>query len=263
MDRLPSLFVSHGAPTFAACPGVAGRLLGALGRALDKPRAVVIVSPHWTTRAVAVTAAAQLPTIHDFGGFARALYEIRYPAEGDPAVAARAAQLLRAAGWDVTLDPARGLDHGAWVPLLHLYPDADVPVVQVSMPAALDPQSAHAFGQALAPLAREGVLVVGSGSLTHNLHEFRTGDVAEAQYAREFAAWMRDAVTSGDRARLVGALELAPHATRAHPTTEHFLPLLVALGAASEALPATVLDGGIEHGVLAMDSYVFGRALPM
>lgn len=174
-------------------------------------------------------------------------------------MAARAVELLRGAGWEACLDPERGLDHGAWVPLLHLFPQADVPVVQVSMPATLDAASALAMGRALAPLADEGVLVVGSGSITHNLYEFRGGEAAEAPYAREFTAWIRDAVTAGDTPRLVDSLELAPHAARAHPTPEHFLPLLVALGASREGDPATVLDGGIEHGVLAMDSYVFGR----
>ncbi|MFD0667915.1 DODA-type extradiol aromatic ring-opening family dioxygenase [Ramlibacter sp. MAHUQ-53] len=259
MERLPTLFVSHGAPTFALNPGRAGPLLTALGRTLVRPRAVLVVSPHWVTRRVAVTTSPQPRTIHDFGGFDRALYGITYPAAGAAVVAQRAAGLLRAAGWEPDLDPERGLDHGAWVPLLHLYPAADVPVVQVSMPATLDAASALAMGRALAPLADEGVFVVGSGSITHNLYEFRAGEAAEAPYAREFTAWIRDAVACSDTARLVAALELAPHAARAHPTPEHFLPLLVALGAAPEGAPASVLDGGIEHGVLAMDSYVFGR----
>jgi 4,5-DOPA dioxygenase extradiol len=167
-------------------------------------------------------------------------------------------QALADAGLRASLNEDQGLDHGAWVPLMHLFPDADVPVVQVSMPVDLDAAGAHELGRALSVLAGEDVLVIGSGSLTHNLYEFRTGEVEEAQYAREFAHWVRDAVLAGDRERLVATLERAPHARRAHPTPEHFLPLLVALGAAREVLPATVLDGGIRHGVLAMESYVFG-----
>jgi 4,5-DOPA dioxygenase extradiol len=258
---LPSLFVSHGAPTFALEPGRAGAQLGALGRALPAPRAIVVVSPHWMTQDVEVTAAPRPDTIHDFGGFARELYALRYLAPGDPALARRAVALLRAAGWPASANEDRGLDHGAWVPLMHLYPRADVPVVQVSMPAGLDARRAVELGRALAPLAGEGVLVVGSGSLTHNLHEVRTGAAEEAGYAREFSRWIRDAVRAGDGERLADALERAPHAQRAHPTTEHFLPLLVAFGAARAALPATVLDGGIVHGVLSMESYLFGREL--
>ena len=263
MTTLPSLFISHGAPTFAIEPGIAGAQLRALGRALGKPRAIVVVSPHWMTPRVEITATPRPDTVHDFGGFPRALNDMRYPAPGSPDVAARARQLLQAHGIDAALEPHRGLDHGAWVPLLHLYPDADVPVVQVSMPFDTDEAKAFDLGRALAPLAAEGVLVVGSGSLTHNLYEFRMGDAREEAYAGEFSRWIRQAVVEGDTDRLLHALERAPHAARAHPTAEHFLPLLVAAGAASEATPATVLDGGIRHGVLAMESYVFGRRVPL
>jgi 4,5-DOPA dioxygenase extradiol len=259
----PPLFISHGAPTFAIDPGLAGAQLRALGRALGKPKAVVIVSPHWMTRGVAVGAAPRPETIHDFGGFPRALYALQYPAPGAPELAGRVRQLLQASGMAATLDAQRGLDHGAWVPLMHLYPDADVPVVQVSLPVGSDASGAFALGRALAPLAEEGVLVIGSGSLTHNLYEFRAGDATEAPYAREFSAWIRAAVEAGDVQRLQQALERAPHAERAHPTTEHFLPLLVAAGAAQDAAPATVLDGGIRHGVLAMESYVFGQRIAL
>jgi 4,5-DOPA dioxygenase extradiol len=168
---------------------------------------------------------------------------------------------LGAAGIEASLNERQGLDHGAWVPLRHLYPAADVPVVLVSVPAALDSREAYELGLALSPLANEEILVIGSGSLTHNLYEFRAGSTDEAAYAREFSLWIRQRVLAGDRDGLIHALERAPHAQRAHPTTEHFQPLLVALGAASKHLPATVLDGGIRHGVLAMESYVFGRDL--
>ena len=263
MTTLPTLFVSHGAPTFAIEPGLAGAQLRTLGRALDKPRAIVIVSPHWMTRGVQITASERPETIHDFGGFPRVLYGLQYPAPGSPALAARVREVLADSGIAASLDPQRGLDHGAWVPLMHQYPKADVPVVQVSLPVDTDEARAFALGRALAPLAREGVLIVGSGSLTHNLYEFRTGDMQEAAYAREFSEWIRDAVREGDTDRLVHALERAPHAARAHPTTDHFLPLLVAAGAADATVPATVLDGGIRHGVLAMESYVFGAEIAL
>ncbi len=263
MTTLPTVFVSHGAPTFATEPGLAGAQLRALGRALGRPKAIVVVSPHWMTRGVEITATARPDTIHDFGGFPRALHAIQYPAPGSPELAVRTRHLLSSHGIAASLDSRRGLDHGAWVPLLHMYPDADVPVVQVSVPFDTDETRALKLGRALAPLAAEGVLIVGSGSLTHNLYEFRTGDAKEASYAREFSEWIRDAVARGDTHRLEQALNQAPHAGRAHPTTEHFLPLLVAAGAASETTPSTVLDGGIRHGVLAMESYVFGRSVPL
>jgi 4,5-DOPA dioxygenase extradiol len=260
MTRLPSLFISHGAPTFAIEPGIAGPKLAALGRALPRPRAVLVVSPHWMSPSPRVGFTACPKTIHDFGGFDPALYEITYPVDGHPALAQRALEVLGAAGWAPQPDERRGLDHGAWVPLRHLYPEADVPAFQVSLPARLDGDSAWAFGAALAPLADEGVLIVGSGSLTHNLAEFRAGAGHDEPYATEFAAWVRDAVVQGDSARLRQTLALAPHAKRAHPSTEHFWPLLVAAGAAAAALPATVIDGGITHGVLSMDSFLFGAA---
>ncbi len=261
MTAFPSVFISHGAPTFAIEPGRAGAQLRALGQALGKPKGIVVVSPHWMTRGVQVTASPRPETIHDFGGFPAALYRLQYPAPGAPHLAARAAQLLQALGPQVSLHETRGLDHGAWVPLLHMYPEADVPVVQVSLPHDSDAQQAFALGRALAPLGQEGVLVIGSGSLTHNLVEFRMGETREAAYAVEFTHWIRDAVERGDTDRLLHALELAPHARRAHPSSDHFLPLLVAAGAATDARPVTVLDGGIEHAVLAMESYVFGMAL--
>lgn len=263
MQTLPSVFVSHGAPTFAIEPGRAGAQLGALGRALGKPKGIVIVSPHWMTPGVEITSAARPETIHDFGGFPRPLYDLRYPAPGSPDLAARAAQVLHDRGIAAVLNSQRGLDHGAWVPLLHMFPDADVPVVQVSLPFDTDSAKAFELGQALAPLAAEGGLVIGSGSLTHNLYEFRMGQVEEAAYAREFSSWIRQAVLEGSEDRLIHALERAPHAARAHPTSEHFLPLLVAASASGSPTPATVLDGGIRHGVLAMESYVFGQRIDL
>lgn len=257
MTRLPTVFVSHGAPTFALEPGLAGPQLSALGRALPRPKAVLIVSPHWMTQGARVGLSPEPATIHDFGGFPQPLYEITYPATGHPELAQRTLAVLQQAGWSAQGDEHHGLDHGAWVPLRYLYPDADVPVFQVSLPATLDAAGAWALGQALAPLADEGVLIVGSGSLTHNLHEFRAGHGVEEAYATEFVAWVRAAVEQGDGARLQRTLELAPHAKRAHPTTEHFLPLLVAAGAAGDGVPARVIDGGITHGVLSMDAFVF------
>ncbi|WP_382154344.1 dioxygenase [Hydrogenophaga sp. ANAO-22] len=258
MNRLPTLFVSHGAPTFALEPGLAGPKLNALGAALPTPTAVLIVSPHWMTRGARVGLSEQPATIHDFGGFPQPLYEITYPATGHADLARRTLDALKRAGWTAQGEEHRGLDHGAWVPLRYLYPNADVPVFQVSLPHGLDAAGAWAFGQALAPLRDEGVLVIGSGSLTHNLYEFRSGHGDDEAYATEFVAWVREAVRQGDSGRVRRTLDDAPHAQRAHPTTEHFLPLLVAAGAAGEGVRADVIDGGITHGVLSMDSFLFG-----
>jgi 4,5-DOPA dioxygenase extradiol len=260
--RLPSIFISHGAPTFALEPGLLGPRLTELGQALPRPAAVLVVSPHWTTSALRVGTAAQPETIHDFGGFGAALHAINYPVAGHPALAERAVDLLQAAGWPAEADEHRGLDHGAWVPLMHLYPQADVPVFQVSLPARLDAEGAWALGQALAPLAGEGVLIVGSGSLTHNLSEVDFDQGRAADYAVEFSQWIRSAALRGDAERLRHALSLAPHARRAHPTAEHFWPLLVAAGAAEPTGPVTVIEGGVTYAVLSMDAFVFGAMAP-
>mgnify|MGYP003584170735 CR=1 FL=1 len=259
MELMPTLFVSHGAPTFALEPGELGPRLTQLGTALRRPQVVLVVSPHWMTHEARVTGAAMPETIYDFGGFDDALYELTYPAPGAPEVAAQVIEVLKGAGWPAHLNERRGLDHGAWVPLRHLYPQANIPVIQVSLPGSLDAATAYAFGKALAPLRSQGVLIVGSGSLTHNLYEFRRSPgEGDAQYAREFADWATQTVTSRDHDRLVRTMELAPHAARAHPTTEHLLPLMIAAGAAGADAPVHVLEGGITHGVLAMNSYVFG-----
>ncbi|WEK07884.1 MAG: class III extradiol ring-cleavage dioxygenase [Candidatus Pseudomonas colombiensis] len=254
----PLLFVSHGAPMFAIEPGLAGQRLAELGRELPRPDAIVILSPHWMTRGeVNVTASTAPETIHDFGGFPDALYQFNYPAPGAPALAAHIVDLLQSAGWKSRLDPHRGLDHGAWVPLLYLAPEADIPIVQVSMPARLDTHQAWKLGQALKPLRDMNVLIVASGSLTHNLYEFRGATREGAGYVKEFAAWTARTLQAGHTDQLLDYKAHAPSAERAHPTDEHFLPLLIALGAAGEDYETRVLEGGVTYGVLAMDSYLF------
>lgn len=257
--RMPALFISHGAPTFAIEPGRAGPLLHQLGQELPKPKAVVVLSPHWMTRGVKVGFATQPETVHDFGGFPAALYQIQYPAPGSPDVAARALALLTEGGWNASPDTARGLDHGAWVPVRHLYPDAEVPVLQVSMPHDLDAAGAVRLGRTLAPLADEGVLLLGSGSITHNLYEFGGHlSQADAAYADEFVQWARDAVKRGDEGALVNYIDVAPHARRAHPSSDHYLPLPFAFGAAGGRHPdVRVVDGGMTYGVIGMEGYVF------
>ena len=171
MQTLPTLFVSHGAPTFALEPGLAGANLAALGRRVPRPQAVLVVSPHWMTREAQATLSLRPETIHDFGGFDPALYTLQYPAEGAHLAARRALELLQAAGLSATPNADRGLDHGAWVPLRYLYPDADVPVVQLSLNPSVSPKLQFALGQFLRDLSAEGVLILASGSFTHNLGE--------------------------------------------------------------------------------------------
>ncbi len=258
--RAPVFFISHGAPTFATQPGQLGPLLQAIGQQLTGIQAVLVVSPHWQTRGVEVMTTAQPETVHDFGGFPAELYALRYPAHGHPALAAATAQQLTQAGFTVRLQAQRGLDHGAWVPLYHLLPQAQVPVFQVSMPADLDSAQALRMGQALAPLRAQGVAIIGSGSMTHNLYEVRGPDAPPQAYVSEFTNWIRTAVRTRGVAHLVNYRAEAPYAERAHPSEEHFLPLLVALGATNESDPLRVLDGGITHGMLSMESYVWGLA---
>jgi 4,5-DOPA dioxygenase extradiol len=255
MNRAPALFISHGSPMFAVEPGRLGPRLAELGARLNGARAILVVSPHWHTRDVRVSVSAAPATIHDFGGFPDALYRLHYPAPGAPELARKAAALLAKAGFLVDEDQ-RGLDHGAWVPLLHLRPKADIPVFQVSMPHDLDAEGALHLGAALRPLRDEGVVIVGSGSLTHNLHEFFRG-AQDSFYAGLFAAWVRDKVSTRDTDALLKYRDSAPQAERAHPTEEHFLPLLVAVGAGGYDEPLELLDGGLD-GVLSMDSYAWG-----
>ena len=257
MSRAPSLFVSHGSPMFAFEPGLLGPNLQQLGASLPGLTAIVVVSPHWQTRGVRVTGAAALATIHDFGGFPAPLYALQYPARGAPQLASEVVDLLMSAGFDAAIDSGRGLDHGAWVPLRYFKPAADVPVLQVSLPHDIDASGALRLGQALAPVRERGVLVIGSGSLTHNLYEFRQ-HISDPEYAQAFADWIADAVNRRDVAALLRYRELAPFAARAHPTEEHFLPLLVALGASDAGDVSTLVQGGMTYGVLSMDSFGFG-----
>jgi 4,5-DOPA dioxygenase extradiol len=256
MQRAPALFVSHGAPTFALEPGLLGSQLTALGERLAAATAIVVVSPHWQTCGVRVSGAPRPATMHDFGGFAPALYTLSYPALGLPSLAAETAGLLIEQGFTAMVDGERGLDHGAWVPLRYLRPSADIPVLQVSMPHNLDVDSALRLGRALAPLRDRGVVVLGSGSLTHNLREARPNRETE-DYAKAFAAWARSAVLAGDTEALRTYRQHAPSALRAHPTDEHYLPLLVAAAAAGDDA-ARVIEGGVTYGVLSMDCYAWG-----
>ena len=258
MSALPSVFISHGSPMHALEPGAAGEAWAALGRSLEHPKAIVIASAHWETNIPMLTGSSRPETIHDFSGFPDPLYRLKYPAPGDPALAQRAQALLREGGFAAGIDGSRGLDHGAWSPLLYMYPHADIPVVQLSVQPALGPGHHVALGHALRPLAKEGVLVLGSGHLTHNLRDWdRSGRAQPMPYAQAFQRFVFENIESWNLDRLAEYRALSPEGVRAHPTEEHFLPLFVALGAAREGTRPERIFDKIEAGALAMDAYVF------
>lgn len=257
---MPSLFISHGAPTLALGDTPAVDFVQRLGAQFPRPEAVVVASAHWTESAPVVTASAQPDTIHDFEGFPRELHEIEYAAPGAPAIAERVRDLLVAAGFDCRSDAERGLDHGAWVPLSLMYPEADVPVLQLALQPEDGPSHHYQLGRALRPLLDDGVLVLGSGALTHNLGEIRFDDenAAPPAWTVEFRDWMAGCLSGGDTPALLDYRARAPHAARNHPTEEHVLPLFVALGAAPDRVRGTNLHTSYSYGVLAMDIWRFG-----
>lgn len=248
---LPSLFISHGSPMLALQPGASGPALAGLANALPRPKAIVVVSAHWESQELLVTGAAQPETWHDFYGFPPALYAAQYPAPGEPALARRVSELLQA-----RLDPQRPFDHGAWVPLSLMYPEADIPVIQVSLPSRLGPALQVRVGQALAELRNEGVLLVGSGSITHNLGEldWHAGPDVIEPWALAFRDWVVERLEADDQAGLLDYRKQAPFAARNHPSDEHLLPLFFALGAGKAF---GIVHQGFTLGALGMDIYRF------
>lgn len=253
---LPVLFISHGSPLHAIEPSLAAQAWASEAERLPRPRAILMVSAHWESRLPLLSGARTPQTIHDFGGFPAELYEIRYPAPGQPQLANQIRDLLKTAGFQAGIEGFRGLDHGAWVPLLKMYPKADVPVVQLSVQPDLDAAHHFALGAALGPLKKEGVLIVGSGHMTHNLRDwFFAKEGENAEYAVAFRNWVAERLETGDIASLLDWEDTAPNARRAHPTPEHFLPLFVALGAAGSQSSAACFHSSFDHGVLAMDAW--------
>jgi len=239
--------------------GAAGAAWSALAQRLPRPSAILIATAHWETEVPSFTGAVQPETIHDFHGFPQPLYQIRYPAPGAPELAARSRSLLQGAGLRAEVDPVRGLDHGAWSPLLHMYPAADIPVVQASVQPALGTAQHLSVGRALAPLADEGVLIIGSGHMTHNLRDRRPEGSPPLPYAAEFQGWVDAAIQAHDFDALIDYRKRSAQGARAHPTDEHFLPLFFALGAAAPGYRAERIHDGIESGALAMDAYCLSR----
>jgi 4,5-DOPA dioxygenase extradiol len=264
---MPALFLSHGSPDTAIADTQAATWLRQLAADLPRPRAIVVASAHFEVSGSVVVSADPHPeTIHDFGGFAPELYAIEYPAPGNPELAHRIAGDLKAAGFAARAVAKRGFDHGVWVPLSLAYPGADIPVVSLSVDPAKGPDHHYRLGQALEELGRDGVLVIGSGSFTHNLGEafkaLRTGQrqLAVPGWVQQFTDWMNEKIAANDIAALLDYRRQAPFAVENHPTDEHLLPLYVALGAAGEAGRAQLVHDSAEFGVLAMTMWRFDKA---
>lgn len=270
---LPALFVSHGSPMLALEPGRTGPFLKRLGAVIDRhfgrPRAIVVVSPHTSATHPRVLGSATHHAVHDFGGFPAALYELQYSPPGAPALAERVNALLGAAGIAHGAEAGSGLDHGIWSVLRFAWPAADVPVLPIALAPQQPPAMQWGVGEALAPLRAEGVLVIGSGSLTHNLGLLgRAGqtvtapskDGPELPESRAFRDWVALAAARGDRAALLDYRRRAPHAALMHPTDEHWLPFYIAAGAGglSAQQPGVRLHDAVTFGCLAMDAYAFG-----
>ncbi|MFZ5528123.1 MAG: DODA-type extradiol aromatic ring-opening family dioxygenase [Pseudomonadota bacterium] len=271
---LAPLYISHGSPMIAIEPSPTQKFLKALGPAIDaacgRPRAVLVMSAHTMARGAVLLGASRHHTIHDFGGFPPALYELRYDAPGDPAVAQLAQTCLAQAGFEVPLLDEGGLDHGIWTALMHMWPQADIPVVPLSLPASASPEALWRMGQALKGLPSD-VQVIGTGSLTHNLRRvFGSGrlqaglvDMPEDPESAAFRQWVLTHATAGDWPALWDYRRQAPYAVEMHPTDEHWRPFYLAAGAgASQAAPephaAVRLHEAVEFGCLALDAYAFG-----
>ena len=268
---LAPLFLSHGSPMTALEPGAVGPFWRQLGAALDaggRPRAILAVSAHSLAHEPLLLAAAQHTTVHDFGGFPEPLYRLRYDAPGAPALAEQVAALVRAAGLPIHVADDGGLDHGIWAPLRFVWPDADIPVLPLAFPPDWSPARLMALGQALAPLARQGVLVYGSGSITHNLRllfgsaQRPALDAPEIPQSAAFRQWFAAHGRAADWPALLDYRQQAPHAVMMHPTDEHLLPLYVAAGAAGTQPTALRLHDSLTYGCLGMDAYAFGDAAP-
>lgn len=263
---LPPLFVSHGSPMIALEPGATGAFFGRLGRTIDahfgRPKAILAVSAHTATRQPVLLGAARHDTVHDFGGFPQALFDLRYDAPGAPALAQDVAARLNAAGIATRVLDDGGLDHGIWTALMHLWPEPTIPVLPLSLVPFAPPSTQFAVGAALAPLAERGVLVLGTGSITHNLRLLSLGGrvegVPERQESAEFRNWVHERSLARDWEALFDYRRQAPHAALMHPTDEHWLPFYAPAGAGGREHAPVRLHDHVTFGVLGMDAYAFG-----
>ncbi len=253
----PSVFISHGSPDVALSDGATVQCWQQLGKDLPRPRAILALSAHWETPQPVLSTATQPQTIHDFGGFPRALYEMQYPAPGMPELAGQVRECLTARGFTLDEQPQRGLDHGAWIPLLSLYPQADVPVVSLSIQPLAGPEWHWRLGQALRPLRETGILIMASGAVTHNFGWLSRTQQPLPQ-AQAFSDWLGKKLAERDLPALLNYRKQAPYGAEAHPTEEHLLPLFVALGASTDDEPPTRFTPEYCYGGLAMDTYVWG-----
>lgn len=262
---MPSLFIAHGSPMLAIENNSYTQALNQLPNLLPRrPRAIVMFSAHWEAFAQEVGSMETFPTIHDFGGFPRELYEIQYPAKGDREIAEETVSLLQAAGVPVSLNTSRGLDHGHWVVLRMMYPNADVPVVALSVNPNLKPEQQYAIGKALSPLRAKDVLIIGSGSTIHNFSylDMRETSGGAFEWSLEFEEWLNRTLTAWNVADLAEYRTLAPHADKAVPVygSEHFVPLLYAMGAADDQPVAKRLHMSFRYGSLSHTIWQFGEA---
>ncbi|WP_086981355.1 DODA-type extradiol aromatic ring-opening family dioxygenase [Vibrio aphrogenes] len=258
MKLAPVMFVGHGSPMFAIEASLARELLQQQQPEFSGVQAIVVVSAHWVTDGYTGVTYDEAPqTIHDFGGFPAALYQLSYPASGQPSLAKAIEQQLLQSGYQAQLQSQRGLDHGAWVPLLHLVPKADIPVIQVSLNRYSSEEDVYRLGQTLSQLREQGVAVIGSGSLTHNLRDVIPGSQQAADYVVKLEQWIREQIVNRDVQALLKVATLQEDFARAHPTHEHYLPLLMALGASQPRDQLTILKGGVQHHALSMESYVW------
>jgi 4,5-DOPA dioxygenase extradiol len=258
---MPSVFLSHGAPTLAIEAGAAHEYLKIASADFARPEAIIVISAHHIRSGPGVTIDAKPQTIYDFSGFPEALYQISYAAPGAPKLARRIIDDLKWAGFSAYAEQNRGLDHGAWIPLHLMYPDADIPVVQVSIDVSKSPQWHYDLGRTLAPLRREGMLIIGSGGATHNLREFFKGgyslDAESPEWVTTFADWLSDRIGEGDVSAVLEAVEAGPDGHKNHPTMDHILPLFVAMGAGGEKAKGVQIHKSTTYGVLSMDAYSF------
>jgi 4,5-DOPA dioxygenase extradiol len=258
MNTLPTLFLSHGAPDLPLRDGAVVEFLQLLHQNFPKPKAILVVSAHWYSAMPMVSAAVAPRTIHDFSGFLPELYKLNYPAPGSPELADRIVMLLNQAGIAAQTDPSRGFDHGTWTPLILAYPAADIPVVQLSIQYHRDVTYHRQLGQALAVLRQEGVLIIGSGSATHNLQAFSDQyDATPPAWVQQFDQWLAEAIAQQDWQRLIQYRQLAPYAQENHPTEEHLLPLFVVLGAAGSEVKGVQIHQSYTYGAFNMAAYSF------
>jgi 4,5-DOPA dioxygenase extradiol len=254
---IPAIFISHGAPDLPLRPSSARDFLKHLGETIEKPKAILVISAHWNTDMPMVSGSIQPQTIHDFGGFPPELYRLNYPALGAPQLAERVHDLLRASNFPSQVVANRGLDHGAWDPLILIYPNADIPVTQLSIQPHLDPAYHLRLGQAIAPLRSEGVLILASGTATHNLWAMGDHDSQPPEWVSEFAEWLNQNVIKGNIDALLDYKNIAPYAQKNHPTPEHLLPLFVAIGAGGENSKAIQIHQSYTYGVFSMAAFKF------